>query len=191
MANYPASFDTLSNPTGTDAPNSPDHAAQHGNANDILEAIEAELGLLPKGSHASVVARLNGLPLGKLGYAQIVAAPANFTAEVDVAGLSVAVTAGTGRILRISAELMFVSTVSNDIVRLNIKEGATYLRRARALLNTAGFISLATSVEVVSPSAGAHTYKISVNREVGTGTITPFAGAQDPGFILVEDLGVA
>ena len=43
--NYPTSLDTLTNPTATDYLNSPSHAAQHANANDILEALEAKVGI--------------------------------------------------------------------------------------------------------------------------------------------------
>lgn len=43
-SNYAASLDTLTNPAGTQNLDSPDHAAQHTNANDILENIETTLG---------------------------------------------------------------------------------------------------------------------------------------------------
>lgn len=43
--NFPTSLDTLTNPTGTDALTSPSHAAQHANANDAVEAIEAKVGI--------------------------------------------------------------------------------------------------------------------------------------------------
>lgn len=43
-ANYPASLDSLTNPAGTQTLDNPDHAGQHSNANDILEAIESTLG---------------------------------------------------------------------------------------------------------------------------------------------------
>jgi hypothetical protein len=60
--NYPGALDTLTNPIGTDALNSATvpHAQQHANANDAIEAIQAELGVNPKGSSATVVARLDG-----------------------------------------------------------------------------------------------------------------------------------
>lgn len=58
---YPAGLDTFTNPTGTDPLDSPDHAGQHADANDAIEAIEAELGLDPAGSEATVVARLDSL----------------------------------------------------------------------------------------------------------------------------------
>ena len=49
MANYPTSLDTLSNPTSTDllenATATLDHDYQHATANDILEALEAKVGV--------------------------------------------------------------------------------------------------------------------------------------------------
>lgn len=42
--NYPGALDTLSNPSASSATNSPSHAAQHADANDAIEAIEAKLG---------------------------------------------------------------------------------------------------------------------------------------------------
>ncbi len=42
--NFPGSLDALTNPSGGDSITSPDHAAQHANANDAIEAIEAKVG---------------------------------------------------------------------------------------------------------------------------------------------------
>lgn len=43
--NFPTSLDSLTNPISTDRLNSPDHAVQHENANDIVEALEAKVGI--------------------------------------------------------------------------------------------------------------------------------------------------
>ena len=58
--NYPTTLDTFTNPTSTDTLDSATvpHASQHTDINDAVEAIEAELGTLPKGSFATVKARL-------------------------------------------------------------------------------------------------------------------------------------
>lgn len=60
---YPGGLDAFTNPTGVsnlnDAPVL--HSAAHANLNDAVEALEAELGLLPKGGSASVRARLDAL----------------------------------------------------------------------------------------------------------------------------------
>lgn len=41
--NFPTSVDSLVNPLSTDPQNAPSHSAQHANANDAIEAIEAYL----------------------------------------------------------------------------------------------------------------------------------------------------
>jgi hypothetical protein len=43
--NYPTSLDTLTNPTSSDPLNSPAHATQHANENDIAEVLEAKVGI--------------------------------------------------------------------------------------------------------------------------------------------------
>lgn len=43
--NFPTSLDSLTNPTSSDGLNSPDHATQHANANDAIEALEAKVGI--------------------------------------------------------------------------------------------------------------------------------------------------
>lgn len=41
---FPTGLDVLTNPTSADSLASPDHAAQHANVNDAVEAIEAAIG---------------------------------------------------------------------------------------------------------------------------------------------------
>ena len=43
--NFPTSLDSLTNPTTTDQLNSPSHAAQHTNANDAIEQLQAKVGV--------------------------------------------------------------------------------------------------------------------------------------------------
>ena len=42
---FPTSLDALTNPTGSSALTSPDHAGQHADANDAIEALEAKVGV--------------------------------------------------------------------------------------------------------------------------------------------------
>ena len=46
MTNFPTSLDSLTNPSSSDTLNSQTvpHAAQHANANDAIEALEAKVG---------------------------------------------------------------------------------------------------------------------------------------------------
>jgi hypothetical protein len=58
---YPSSLDSFSNPSPTDPLSNPAHAAQHGDANDAIEAIESTLGVNPQGSASTVGARIADL----------------------------------------------------------------------------------------------------------------------------------
>ena len=43
--NFPTSLDALTNPTSSDTLASPDHAGQHSDANDAIEALQAKVGV--------------------------------------------------------------------------------------------------------------------------------------------------
>lgn len=94
---YPAALDSFTNPTSTDTLDSATvpHATQHANANDAIESIEAELGVLPKGGYATVRARLdalgptNGVYTAPLETTNVVTAAATGTINVDVSTASV------------------------------------------------------------------------------------------------------
>jgi len=43
--NFPTSLDALTNPASGDALSSPSHSAQHANANDAIEALQAKVGI--------------------------------------------------------------------------------------------------------------------------------------------------
>ncbi len=62
---YPTALDALTNPGPGDSMQSLSHAAQHSDANDAIEAIQAVLGLSPQGGSATVAARCAALESGK------------------------------------------------------------------------------------------------------------------------------
>lgn len=43
--NFPTSLDNFTNPTSTNTLASPDHAGQHSDANDAIEALQAKVGV--------------------------------------------------------------------------------------------------------------------------------------------------
>lgn len=59
-SSYPGALDSLSNPAAGDATNNvtTPHATQHANANDAIEAIQAELGTDPAGTFTNLKTRL-------------------------------------------------------------------------------------------------------------------------------------
>lgn len=124
---------------------------------------------------------------GTLGYAQVTANQTGITTAADLTSLSVPVTVGTGRRIKITGHCFQFTRTAGTVTYIDfrIAEGATLLNRTTLVCpNTyAG-----GSVEhVLSPSAGAHTYKLQAGTD---GTITAEAAATSPLFILVEDIGV-
>jgi hypothetical protein len=67
--NFPASLDSLTNPTSSDSLNSPSHSAQHANVNDAVEALQAKVGVDSSAVTSSLdykVAQLEAISHGKI-----------------------------------------------------------------------------------------------------------------------------
>ncbi len=95
-SNYPANLDALANPTATDTLASVPHDAQHANANDAIEAVQAVLGTNPQGTHATVKARIaaaesstgGGYPeTAKVFVREKAGAPGTYTARTNTGSL--------------------------------------------------------------------------------------------------------
>lgn len=98
---YPGALDALTNPSGSDSLDTPAvlHSAQHTNANDAVEAIEATLGVNPQGGSATVKARLDALTAAtkttRLPYTWTISTPAVASGDTDfIMGFMVPVPAG-------------------------------------------------------------------------------------------------
>jgi hypothetical protein len=59
--NFPTSLDSLTNPQGTDSVAAVPHAAQHANANDAIEALEAKVGANNSSVTTSIDYRIRAL----------------------------------------------------------------------------------------------------------------------------------
>ena len=104
--NFPASLDSLTNPTSSDSLNSPSHSAQHANSNDAIEALQAKVGADSSAvtsshdykiaDHASRITTLEGASGGKIVQVQSTIKTDGFSTTangpVDVTGLSVTIT---------------------------------------------------------------------------------------------------
>lgn len=125
---------------------------------------------------------------GQLGYAQTATIQLGILAEVDLTDLSVAVTVGTGRRIKITGHVpQFSNTAGvSTFVQMSIFEGGTRLNLStQAMADTYTGVD---TVHVLTPSAGAHTYKL---RAASDGTVQTESSALSPSFILVEDIGAA
>lgn len=127
---------------------------------------------------------------GQLGYAQVTA-DQTFTVAADATGLSVNVTVGTGRRIKITSQTLWDNeNAGANMVFWRIQEGGTVIQQADVPLAANGangeLCSSASSI-VISPTAGAHTYKIAMAANLFNVVLR--AGATVPAFILVEDIG--
>lgn len=146
---------------------------------------------------STVSARLVGHtyagPLGLLDYAQSVTPQGSITTEVDVTGLSVTVDVAANRYIRILGYVRLHSTVIGDRFIVDVKESTTYIGKCGDhYLDTTAVSPLFYGGPIlVAPSAGAHTYRLTVRRISGTGVGVTDANVFSPDYILVEDIGPA
>lgn len=124
-----------------------------------------------------------------LAYAEVTANQTGISTETDLTGLTVTVTVPAGRRIRITAHCAEIdndSTAGSVIGR--IKEGATVLGLFAADTLASSVAICADASVVITPTAGSHTYKLSLHKNVGAGSISLSASATQPAFILVEDI---
>ena len=172
-------------------PRVPAYVIEFGDAYQTLQ--QAGGGVLTKQGSTAVTQSGVVMPAGVLGYAQVTADQAAITAIVDLTGLAVTVTTGTGRRIRVSGYCLFQSDTASDHTSLTIAEGAAALVVSyQPLSPTATRPSVALAEVILTPTAGVHTYKLRGARIGGAGIVTMKADGgttYGPAFIKVEDIG--
>jgi hypothetical protein len=130
----------------------------------------------------------NSAPSSTLAYVEVTGSTqGSITTEVDITGLTTTVTVPAGRRIRLTAFTNFFSDTADRGGNIFIYEGSTRLVGAPAWGVTAAWgINLQASV-VLSPSAGAHTYKVRV-QHLGAGNGTVYSTTEGPSYLLVEDI---
>jgi hypothetical protein len=139
---------------------------------------------------ASAVPQHTVLGTTTLGYAELTSNSAGFTGLTEISALSVSVNVPAGRRIRISAKGALAATSGTpQWASMYIHEGTTM--KANWRIDTPLNVSEGVAPSVIlTPSAGTHTYTIKV--ECDTGTCVLAANANEPAYILVEDItGVA
>jgi hypothetical protein len=130
---------------------------------------------------------------GAVAYAQITASQGSIVGTaVDVTGLSVSWTASSSRTYRTTVHLVASSTVQNDDFNAFITDAAGTQKQFH--LNPYLDPSTSSGMEfsvVETGLSGTITRKVRAVRGAGTGTITLYAAATAPSFILVEDITYA
>jgi len=129
-----------------------------------------------------------GAPGSTLAHAPVTVQQGPFTADTDLTGFSATVTVPAGRRIRVSVQATLSGTVAGDEVRLNLKEGASLLNLGQLVIGTGGKSQVVEFDTILSPTAGTHTYKVSLQRFTGTGTVTLIADPAVVAFLLIEDI---
>jgi hypothetical protein len=139
-------------------------------------------------------AQMDEMPQGVLSLvtSTSVAGPTSGTTELDVLTAAAITPAQTGRRLRLSFHARGISvTNAADTFIMRIKEGSTTLSEAHhqpaATGNTSGACDFSAFVD--SPTVAAHTYKVTIVRNAGSGTASVSATATAPMTFAVEDVG--
>ena len=129
---------------------------------------------------------------GQVGYSGTTSDQGPITSEEDLNALDVEVDVPAGRVLKVTVKVE-ASGGDGDIGRLRLYEdsssigGGAYRTSSTSTAN-AQLVHLSARV---TPSAGEHTYRASLERLSGSGTHTMRAGSARPAFMLVEDIGPA
>lgn len=192
---YPAGYDSLANP-GTNLSSSPLHSAQHTNLNDAMEAVQAELGLSPSGSDATVAARLDRLDrLGVKARAAITTPQLSITTVADITGMSVTWTATSSRLYRITWKFLITGGVEGDIAAVYLTDASNaqadrMLHEIPKLVSGAGYVP-SIGMHYATGLSGSITRKLRIERNAGSGGITVYASGAEIGFLVVEDVGAA
>ncbi len=131
----------------------------------------------------------NSAPSSTLGYAEVTTSQTGISTITDLTGLSVTVTVPGGRRIKITGKANVNGSIASNTPQLTIREGSTQLQAAQIQnSSTAGNGTILEGEVVLTPSAGTHTYKLSLELSAGTGTVGMAAAATFPSFILVEDI---
>ena len=138
---FPASLDTLTNPTSSDSLSSPSHSAQHANVNDAVEALQAKVGADSSAVTTSLdykVAQLEsdvaGFTSGKI--LQVV--NSTHSTQVLVSSTTYAATGVAATITPTSATSKVFVIITNPMLAWNENNGTTDSGRGLSKLYRGG-----------------------------------------------------
>lgn len=193
-ASYPAGYDTMSDPSAN-LSGPPLHSTMHNQINDVVEAIEAELGLNPSGADTTVAALLTRMPQGIIGPITT-ATGGGSTSGTTATGLLVggSFTAVVNRYYVATAAFDWIGSTIGDVFAVEIRDGSA---AGTILGGIAAGVRITTKTTAAQDlfflrtrpftlSAASHAPWIVATRLSGTGTLTLVAGEQS---LYVEDIG--
>lgn len=136
---------------------------------------------------------IDKLPGGWIGYAEVTTTQTGIgTSATDLTSLTVTVTVGTSRRLRITGSGAFSQDTSGPhLVKGFIVEDGTIVGTFFDDVIPQDTRASDENSRVRTPSAGSHTYKLQAITTTDTCQFVVGTANPSPGFILVEDLGPA
>lgn len=124
---------------------------------------------------------------GELGYAEVIAGQSGITSTTDLTGLSITITVPTiptGKYFWLEGYLSQMVGSSGSRGDLRIREGSTDLHVVYGDTSSVTYGSPAVNIKkrfATAPSAGSHTYKLSL--AAGVGNTGFYADGNSPAFI--------
>lgn len=109
-----------------------------------------------------------------LGQRQYLTGQGSITTETDLTGLTFTVNVPTARKIKLKLDIHTYSSVGGDFYQLQFKEGATALRAFQGRYQTNSGQEHFYFEHEFTPTAGVHTYKVSLTRATGSGTLNTF-----------------
>lgn len=129
-------------------------------------------------------------PKGWLGFGTATLAETGVTTETDITDSDVTVTVGADRMLMVTGSAEAVTTNAGDNGRLRLYRGATEIGAVDVVLDTTRLTMPVPPVLEDGLAPGSYTYKLTIERVTGSGTIT-VGSAGIPNPIIVTDVGPA
>jgi hypothetical protein len=143
----------------------------------------------PVAATVLTAANLAKLPGGWIGYVETSTPQSSITANVDLTSLTLTVTVGTSRRIRITGYVPVSQSSATGLGEVDIYESGTLLARDYTRLDSTASLQFAVlkPVIVLTPSSGSHTYKLTASVSAGTMSTNP--AATNPCHFTVEDIG--
>lgn len=113
---------------------------------------------------------------------------AGITADTDITGLTVTVPVAAGRRVKASVIVHVSCSVALDAYSVRLKRNGLQIAAGEGQAISAGNQQVVAFTVDDYPTAGSYTYKVSLARLGGSGTLTMFATSAVPAVLLVEDL---
>lgn len=134
-------------------------------------------------------ANLNNVAGGWIGLGVTTSDQTGITSETDLTDLAVTINTEGNRVLLFSFVTRVARTVNDGQTIVRFKESTTTLQSAVLTPASASAGDTVSAFYFASPSAGSHTYKLTLQQSSGTGTSGITANANTPSYLLVQDVG--